>query len=233
MGQAGFVLVLNYGSGSSDNAQPAYLAYLDRARQDNIRVIWDFHALAWEAGGAERAAAVVAIVKDHPATWGYYVGDENPANQSQDVLALAEAIKAADPGHPRLYVGERTVDQLALFAPSAEYLGLDVYRIGSSDYSTAMVDEVGTAARALRTFNGERGKRTTMVLQAFNWQDDPSVLDWDYLRWPTREEMRAMRDQAADDSQADMILWFAYYHAGKPGAESHWEDLKWAAFGDQ
>jgi hypothetical protein len=232
MGESGFKLVLNYGSGSSNNSEAEYIAYLDRAQKNGIEVIWDFNELAGAANGPAQAAGVVNIVKHHPATWGYCVGDENAETQAKEVLDLSQAIKAADPDHPRLFVGMMSVDTLAPFTDTAEVMGLDVYPIGDCNDSQMMLDEVSGASKELKEFNAENGKRTFVALQAFNWADDKFAPDWSYLRWPTREEMRQMRDLAIKNSDPEMILWFSYYHTGKEGAESHWQDLRWAAFGD-
>ena len=233
MGAAGFTLVLMYTSGSSNNTEAEYAAYLARAERNGIEVIWDFNELVGEGDAPATAAEVVGKVKDHPATWGYYVGDENSQDQAAEVEAMADAIFAADPDHPRLYVGNYSVAELPSFNGSAEVLGLDIYPIGQGIDSKEMTDRVGTVAGELKQFNAENGKRTAMVLQAFNWGEDPKAPLWHlYNRWPTRMEMRAMRDQAIVHGDPEMILWFSYYYAaGGATNGSHWEDLVWAAFG--
>lgn len=230
---AGFELVLNYGSGSSNKTAAQYQAYLDCAQKNGIQVIWDFNDLFNRTDGPETAAAVVREVKDHPATWGYYIGDENTAEQAAAVANLTVAIKAADPDHPCLFVGMQTTDNLDAFSGAADYLGLDIYPIGDGRESSAMVSEVGNTATALREYNALRSKKTVLVLQAFNWANDSAAPDWPDCRWPTRDEMRQMRDMAIQEGNPDIILWFAYYHAGAAGEEDHWNDLVWAAYGDK
>ncbi len=230
LGAAGFQLVLPYTSGSSHNTQAEYRAYLERAEQNGIRVIWDFNELVGSADGVAEATAVVRMVKDHPATWGYYVGDEEEPERADAVRELSAAVRAADPDHPRMYVANYEVAALRPFADCAEYVGLDVYPIGQSADSTEMVAEVGTVGRNLQTFGAESGKRTVLVLQGFNWADDRNAPAWHHLRSPTGTEMRQMRDLALQ-SEPDIILWFSYPHAKKNRTEDFWTQLVWAATG--
>lgn len=230
MGAAGFQLVVPYTSGSTEKGAAECEAYLDRAQQNGMQVVWDFNELVGLPDAAERAAATVELVKDHPATWGYYVGDENSPQDSASYLAMARAIQKADPGHPRIYVDSYSSDKLVPFAAGAEYLGLDVYPIGQSRDSAAMVAEVGEVARELKRFNGQKGKRTVMVLQAFDWADDKNAPAWKHKRSPTRQEMRQMRDEA-QAADPDIVLWFSYYYARQSSAPHFWKDVAWAATG--
>lgn len=231
MSEAGFEIVLVYASGSSGKDIEEMLAYLDRAEQNKMKVIWDFNELVGRDDASEVAIRVVQTIKDHPALWGYCVGDENDASQAEEVRRLSDAIFFADSDHPRIFVGNYDSQNLVPFIDCAEVLGLDVYPIGSSEDSLKMVGEVGLVAEDLRRFNEKNSKRSAMVLQAFNWEDDRDAPDWQYKRWPTRVEMRRMRDQAIRNSDPEIILWFSYYYAAQD--EEHWNNLAWAAFGDQ
>lgn len=233
IGEAGFDLVLCYTSASRGNSAAELKGYLSRAQDNELRVIWDFNELVGDPEAPSEAARIVRIVKDHPATWGYYVGDENVPEQAAQMREMSAAIHATDPRHPRLYVGNYTSEALVPFADSAEYLGLDVYPIGRSEDAQEMVAEVGMVARDLRAFNAQRGKRSVMVLQAFDWTDEPQEAPaaWRYKRAPTRLEMRQMRDLAIAAGDPEIILWFAYYHLEKDN--SFWEDFVWAATGDE
>lgn len=233
IGEAGLDLVLCYTSGSRKNDAAEFKAYLDRAKDNRLQVIWDFNELVGDPDASSRAVQVVRMVKDHPATWGYYVGDENIPEQAAEVREMSAAVHAADPGHPRLYVGNYTSDALTPFSDSAEYLGLDVYPIGSGKDSEEMVSEVGITARELGIYNAMHGKKTVMVLQAFDWTDEPreAPLSWRHKRPPSRLEMRRMRDLAIAEAEPEIILWFSYYHLEKD--EGLWEDFIWAATGDK
>jgi len=229
--EAGFGLVLIYASGSSGKDKEEMLGYLDRAEQKEMKVIWDFNELVGRDNASKIATQVVLTVKNHPALWGYCVGDENDASQAEEVRKLSDAISVADSDHPRIFVGNYDSHTLEPFVDCAEVLGLDVYPIGSGEDSLKMVGEVGLVAEDLREFNEKNGKRSAMVLQAFNWEDNRDAPDWQHKRWPTRNEMRRMRDQAIRNSNPEIILWFSYYYAAQD--EEHWNNLIWAAFGDQ
>jgi hypothetical protein len=233
MGEARLDLVLCYTSGSRGNSAAELKAYLDRAEDNRLRVIWDFNELVGRSDASAKAVRVVRIVKDHPATWGYYVGDENIPQQAAQVREMSAAIHATDSRHPRLYVGNYTSEALIPFSDSAEYLGLDVYPIGGSEDTEEMVEEVAMVARDLSAFNARHGKRSVMVLQAFDWTDEPreAPAAWRYKRAPSRLEMRRMRDIAIADADPEIILWFAYYHLEKD--EGFWKDFVWAATGDK
>lgn len=229
IGRAGFDLVLCYTSGSSGSSPEQQRAYLDRAEANGLQVIWDFNELVGDDSAPTTAAAVAIAVKDHPATWGYYVGDENGPDQADAVREMADAIHAADPLHPRLFVGNYSSNELVSFVDSAEYLGLDVYPIGQSDNSQAMVSQAGYIATDLRRFNAYHRKRSVLVLQAFNWVEDRRApVNWKHQRWPSCDEMRSMRDLAIEQGQPEIILWFSYHHLQKDPC--HWDSLVRAAF---
>src|SRR5262249_13046296 len=144
---------------------------------------------------------VVNLVKQHPATWGYYIGDEAPSSQLTSVESLASTVKALDPHHPTLYVsGEdaRTLGQnIEPFAHVPDVLASDVYPIGvSRNPDSDPIQSVGAVARNLQTMAGARGRQMALVVQAFSWGQYPKETWVPNPRWPTRAEMRQMRDQA-------------------------------------
>lgn len=228
MGDGGFNLVLDYNSGSSGNSAAEMRAYLDRAQKNGIQVIWDFNELAGKPNAADTVAGVVGAIKDHPALWGYCIGDETSSNKAASVREMSDAIKAVDSSHRIFIMGGYNTESLTTFANYADVLGLYTYPIGENEDSENMVAEVGSVAKELKQFNSARGKKTIMALQAFNWANQGGAPDWSNKRWPTRTEVRQMHDQAlASDPIA--ILWFSYGHAA--GESNHWNDLIWAANG--
>ena len=99
---AGFQYVLNYTAwyGSAEQVRN----YADEAQAVGLKVIWPLNDHAWRDGtnlrsyyrylgpdcpcstNAEFKQWALGLVKDHPATWGFYVGDElspTPQNISQ------------------------------------------------------------------------------------------------------------------------------------------------------
>src|SRR5581483_324038 len=153
MAQAGFTLVLNYDQLSGDAQQQ--LAYASWANQLNMKIIWAMNSHAfWDGTDLKhryRALAAtcdcftnqdflhyfVNLVKDLPATWGYYIGDEVPYQDHSKVRELADKIRQLDPFHPQLLIaGASTIDSVATnllpFTDTADVLGADYYPVGSS-----------------------------------------------------------------------------------------------------
>jgi hypothetical protein len=245
MAQAGFRYVLNYMSwyGSADEV----LRFADQAEAAGLEVIWPLNHDAWRNGAdlrrvypylapdcgcgssAEFKRYAIGLVKDHPATWGFYVGDEEPPNpvNIDQVAALSQEVAQIAPGMPRLYIslqGTGLQDYLAPFIPYADYAGADYYPVGRAPD----LRKVPLIARQTHDLTSDQGKRSALVLQAFSWsQYDPSFAP----RFPTRGEMRWMRDAAISHGNPDMVLWYSYndlFTFDSP--EARWSDLKAAAF---
>jgi hypothetical protein len=248
MAGAGFTLVLNYQQEGGDAAQQ--IAYLDHAQSVGIKVIWSFSDAVWYDGtdlrGAFPALAaqcnctdnagfvsyVVGLVRGHPALWGYYVADEPPAAQKAAVDAFSMQVHALDPGHPRMIVGNADVTLLQPYADSAEDIGLDIYPIQDYPTSQQCIDAVGQLGAMGQSLAAQHGRRWSMVLQAFSWAQYPN----DFTpccgtRWPTRAEMRGMRDQALLSSP-ELLLWFSFFNVQtSDDPAGHWADLAAAALG--
>ena len=223
---AGFQYVLNYTAwyGSAEQIRN----YADEAQGVGLKVIWPLNDHAWRDGtnlrsyyrylgpdcpcstNAEFKQWALGLVKDHPATWGFYVGDEpspTPQNISQ-TLALANDVKSIAPDKPTLYItipndsGVLTT-QLEPFGQTADYVGADYYPVGKA----SSLDAVSRYASETRELAAQDGRQPAFVLQAFSWSEyDPSYVD----RFPTRTEMRTMRDAAISDGDPQMMLWYAF-----------------------
>jgi hypothetical protein len=244
---AGFKYVLNY-TVWFGNAQQVR-RYADQAQAAGIKLIWPLNDHAWRdgtdlrshyrylgpdcpcSGNAEFKQWALGLIKDHPATWGFYVGDELPPT-SQNVsqtTALANEVKSIAPAKPTLYVtipnnnGVLT-SQLEPFGQTADYVGADYYPVGTGD----SLESVRGYAADTRRLATQYSKRPMFVLQAFAWsQYFPSHS----YRFPTRAEMQTMRDYAISAGEPQMMLWYAFNDV----MESHdpagsWADLKAAAF---
>lgn len=180
-------------------------------------------------------AYVVRLVKDLPATWGYYVGDEPPADHHADLRAHSKRVRMLDPDHDRLLVAwgdPATLEtKLAPFHDTADVLAADNYPVGLPGASMRQLDE---ATRATAAIARRHDKRYAMVLQSFDWGAYPH--SWaaraGSTRWPTRDEMRRMRDIAVSrSSPPSIVLWYSYHDlmsSANPG--SRWSDLTWATF---
>ena len=245
MRAAGFEVVLNYWAWSGTLEQVR--RYAERAHQLGLKLIWPFCARYWWAGSdpgealpqLARAAGsallpwAVSVVRDLPATWGYYVGDEAKSHEHEPLLGMSDQVAQADPAHPRLYVAfdhpNLGGSRLQPFADVAEVLAADYYPVGT-DWPIA-----GTAAVARNTqrIADQARRQSAMVLQAYNWgDDDPSYSPATNPRWPTTQEMRHMRNLALLHSRPNLILWFDYYFIKPPRTTdtSRLEALRKAAF---
>jgi hypothetical protein len=162
---AGFQYVLNYTAwyGSAEQVRE----YADEAQAVGLKVIWPLNDHAWRDGtnlrsyyrylgpdcpcstNAQFKQWALGLVKDHPATWGFYVGDElSPTPQN--------------------------TSQLEPFEQTADYVGADYYPVGKGNN----VDATTGYAEDTRRLAAQYGSKPMFVLQAFSWDEyDPSYPD--------------------------------------------------------
>ncbi len=232
----GFVVVLNIGALYATPEQAR--AYAAAAASLGIRLIWPLHhprlrrnddpsqsfpRMSAACGCTSTQGLVrymVGVVKDLPATWMYYVGDEVPLAERDAAATLSALVRAADPLHDRFFVHYGSGANLAPFADTAEVLGGDHYPLFANGGAAA---DVWSAAAGTQRVADAVGKPMAMVLQAFSWgpnyQEAPA-------RWPTVEEYRTMRDVTLASSRPRVVLWWAYYVIKRePDPELHWRQL--------
>ena len=242
IGAAGFRYVLNYSAWYGTPAE--ILRYADAAAALGLRLIWPLNHPAWrglgdlaatyssfatggdavEAGdNAAFAARAIGLVAAHPATWGFYIGDELPAAEAGRVRALSAAVRRLAPRKPQLYVARPGVGMLAPFARIADVAGADSYPVGSGDPG------VRQAAQSARVATSAADSRTAMVLQAFSWsQYAPGAR---LAHYPTVRALQAMRDAAIQHAHPTMILWYSYQDILRSDhPERRWQALLQAAF---
>jgi hypothetical protein len=242
----GFSVVLNYQQ--LDASRKMLLRYAHVADRLGVKIVWPLKDAVWwrdggnptvtypglaKACGCDTRAALITwfvrLVRDLPATWGYYVGDETaPANDGA-VRRLGRRIEALDPAHPRLFVaqGLNPGRDLAPFAPAADVLGVDWYPVGF-DLPLSTVSTVSGKAGRIAT---DTGKGTAIVLQSFSWDQYPDV-GAPSPRWPTRSEMRRMRDLAISAAHPRLLLWYSFFDVERSADPArHWRNLRLAAYG--
>lgn len=245
----GFNAVLNYTAFSAH--VPDLQAYMAAAQRIGIKLIWSFKDPYWwtsqpaapSLGQLNSACGcttddqllqfIVNLVKDSPATWGYYVGDETSPDQAGAQKAFSDRLHQLDPNHPRLFVGIGDYNgvqaDIAPFKDSADVLGADFYPVGLN----RPLSQVQDVSQRMSNYAQSVGKQSAMVLQAFNWNLYKDSSFAPASSWPTRQQMRQMRDYAIAGGADDLILWFNYYKmAQQPNATSLFSDLSWAANGD-
>jgi hypothetical protein len=236
---AGFRYVLNYSAWYGAPAE--ILRYADAAAGLGLQLIWPLNHPAWRGLGgldgtypslgesgilqsnSELTSLAVSLVANHPATWGFYIGDELPAAEVGRVRGLSATVRRLAPEKPQLYVARPGVAKLQPFAGIVDVAGADTYPVGSGD------PLVGQAARSAQTAAAAAGAQTAMVLQAFSWsQYAPTPRTPQY---PSLRSLRAMRDAAIRHAHPAMILWYSYQdilRSDRP--RRRWHDLVRAAF---
>jgi hypothetical protein len=217
----GFTIVLNYSSlyGSSDEIRQ----YAAAAESLGIRLIWPLHHPSLRTGAGAQAYLqlgrecgctstpdliryIVSMVKDLPATYMYYVGDEVPDTQHAAVRQISDLIHTLDPAHPRFYVtfGSNVTGQsLSGFTDTADMLGGDSYPIEVGGDPSVVSADTRTTARIATA----AARPYAMVLQAFCFcqEGHPGA------RYPTRAEYRQMLGAALTAGRPSFVLWWSYY----------------------
>jgi hypothetical protein len=212
--QGGFRVVLNYWT--SVMSVDENLQYADQAHAVGMQVIWN---LSDYRAPLEEKLELVRATASHPATWGYYIGDEVRPEDRWEVEQLSAAVRALT-GKPLMLVSRPSPALLKPFTDLADYVGPDSYPDGPFDPPTCQ-----TSRWASRMVENQ-----VMVLQAFSWSIDYPALAPD---WPSAGEMRKMRDQATRCGRPKLLMWFCFhcitdYH---PNPDGYWRKLTWAANG--
>jgi len=239
--QAGMTVMLNY---TSWYATPQdLLAYADAAQAAGVKLIWPLNDKPWRGEGsllarypklarvcgcADLLAYVISLLKDHPATYGWYVGDEQPGDYAPAIGHLAAAVKQLDATHPTIFVQlglrDRPGGNLTPFASLVDLPGVDIYPVGTNWPVGQLVGDVMRDAAAQTQ---AAGKPLLAVLQSFSWQAYPDeVSGVPDPRFPTRQEMIDMRDAAITVAQPSLILWYSLNDLDELDPDgSHFADL--------
>ncbi|UGS38832.1 glycoside hydrolase 5 family protein [Capillimicrobium parvum] len=238
----GMPIILNY---TSWYATPTDLvAYADAAALAGVKLIWPLNDKVWREQGNlfkrypklaaqcycnDMLAYVVNRLKDHPATWGWYIGDELTVNEAPLVQALADRVRALDPDHPTIYVGMGMLEQLGAnlgpYIRAADYIGSDMYPIGSVVPHTLTGEAMAASARQIKP----AGRNMVAVLQAFAHNQYPQDgMPDDHF--PTAAEMTDQRNQAILASDPSLILWYSLNDVDRSADPAgNWANLVQAA----
>lgn len=248
LASAGFTVVQNMGALEGADL-PDILAYANAAQANGVKIIWSLNAGADPAGLmgllpklAERCGCdtgdallpyLVAILRAHPATWGYYLADEPTAADHDKLAAYTARIKTLDPTHPRLimgcgncYGGEGSVSFLSDLDVT---LGSDVYPVWEQAPDQPIVTKrVSAVASGLQQVADRAGRQSVVALQAFRWgdsyYDSKATGIGPASRFPTRSEIEAQRNAAIANSHPSLILWFTLNQVigWEPGQRPWW-----------
>jgi hypothetical protein len=254
----GFQLILNYGQLYGDAA--SQIKYADRAQALGMKIIWSINYSAdWQqADLLEKYADLAAdcdctdnlgliayfvnLVKDHPATWGYYLADEVSPQEHERLRTYSDLVKQLDPDHPRLFIVAGSNDPMEIFFRFPSYMkdttdmmGSDYYPYGYIEKGTALTQYTGRAARTAEDWASQLGLQTAIVLQAFSqvrYARVPLCLPWPGCApFPSYEQMKAQRDQTLLNASPAIILWWTYQDILQTDDPArHLDDLARAAF---
>ena len=250
----GFKLVLNYNSLIRSSAQQL-IAYANQARADKIKLIWPMNGpWFWDGTDLRSYYPVLAstcactdntsfiryfinLVKNHAATWGYYVGDELHASVHAQWKTFATLVHQADPRHPRLFIAGTLANahsnpDLLTFADGDEVVGQDFYPIGV--HYLVPYTQTGAVAHAAQSLADRARRQSAMVLQAFSWQQDyPPARCMPYPQcapYPTKDQMHQMLIMTLQNAHPRLVLWYSYFDIiNSDNPERHWRDLVNAA----
>lgn len=234
---AGFRYVLNY---SAWYGSPGEIrAYADAAAALGLQLIWPLNHPAWRGSGSldatytglseaddpsnpELIAQAIGTVEAHPATWGFYVGDEVPPAEADRVAWLSATVRRLAPEMPQLYVARPNAPLLEPFLPFVDVAGFDTYPVGSAD------PRVWRVAGLARSLAAASGTPTALVLQTFSWSQYQPALPAAY---PSKRRLQIMRDAAIRHGSPTMILWYSYQDILRSDApQRRWSNLRHAAF---
>lgn len=245
MAAAGFKLVIDYDELYGDASFQK--AYLDHAQSVGMKVIVSLKNPAFYDGSDPRSTFpnlaqtcactdkygfiqyVVNLVKNYPALWGYYIGDEvDPADHDRMKSALADVVHRLDPTHPRLFIdnGGHAIAAWhgnSPFFDTAEVIGSDFYPVRDepSDYPT--IGQTAAVAAGIQAFANTHREDAAIVLQAFSY----SNYDIPGSPYPTADQMESMLSQTLAHSHPRIILWYSYYDImASDNPAQHWNVLK-------
>jgi hypothetical protein len=258
LSKKGFTLILNYGQLYGTSA--AQIAYADRAQAQGMKVIWciqyrpdmpddwmisKYEGLARDSQCAENICLIkyfVSLVKDHPATWGYYVADEVAPAEHDRLKEWTDLVKELDPQHPRLFVTAGSNDPMEQYYRFHSYMGdlvdvfgPDYYPYGYIDAGDNLSRFTGAAANHAQYWADKLNKESAIVLQAFSqirYATVPLCMPWPVCApFPSYEQMKAQRDQVLLNSHPSIILWWTYADILETkNPMQHLDDLAAAAF---
>jgi len=213
--QGGFQVVLNYWSASMTVDEN--LKYADKAQSLGMQVIWNLSAHILTL---DQKLELVQATSSHPATWGYYIGDEVRPEDRWQVAQLSGAVRSMT-RKPLMYVSRPNPSLMKPFRKLADYVGPDSYPYGPFDPPTCQTSSWASKMAP---------RNPVMVLQAYSWSIDFPDFSPD---WPNAGEMRQMRNQATRCGNPKLLMWFCFHCITdyNPNPDSYWRQLAWAANG--
>ncbi|MBR4666252.1 MAG: hypothetical protein IKO93_20465 [Lentisphaeria bacterium] len=183
----------------SDNKANDLLAVFDVLQEYGLKGVismgilydqyrWQPKVFCGKSGMRAMSAKVVETLKDHPALFLWYICDEQPLEDWNEVLAMREICHSLDPWHPTLacnYIGTLLPENAKL----GDVFGVDNYPI--SNEAVSDISAIYTMMKLAQT----SGVPLWGIVQAFNWAYYNSVNPKEYgkrFTTPSEEAVRGM-----------------------------------------
>jgi len=160
---------------------------------------------------------IVNQVKNLPGLWGYYLADEVVSADHANVLTHANAVKAADPNHPRLIIEAASAfttsacfNNTSLMYDCCDVIGDDFYPVGDpSGYGTLTTAQI---ASGIQNYCNLHSLDSAIAIQTFSW----SAYGRPGQPWPTQAQMMQFRNDAMSNMFPRLILWYSYFDIANP-----------------
>ena len=182
------------------------------------------------------AAETIAKMKDHPAILAWYIYDEAPVSQKEELIRHYNTVKNADPTRAAIAVTDKPEEIRALI-PTFDMIGTDPYPITRP--WNLKLDASQAYDWTKQTHEAVWGKRLLVqVPQLFNWGIYNKLnIPPETFRRPTFDEMRAMTWMCIAGG-GNGIVGYSYYdifrfpenpkrteEQKKTAAQTHWSEL--------
>jgi len=178
----GFEVVHNYRFEESREKNDELAAYLEDAREIDLKVIVGFERK--ENYTIQKVVERVRRFRAHPAVWAWYLCDEPSMEMRDRVAEIASAIRREDPDHPLIIATDKSP-----FAVMADLVFAYTYPVKDQPFPQ---QDLGSDVRRIHQV-AEAGLPFCVLVQTFNWNH---YLPFDKRRrdnrYPTAEEMRFM-----------------------------------------
>lgn len=187
--------------------------------------------------GDEAAAKRIQELKDHPGIIAWYVFDEAPLAQKEELTAHYRTVTESDPSRPALAVTDKPEEIRALI-PTYDVIGTDPYPITRPWNMNLDASQAYDWTR--KTHEAVWGERALwQVPQVFNWGIYNKLdIPQERFRRPTYDEMRAMIWMCIAGG-GNGIVGYSFYdilyrtpegsqltpEEKKARAEEHWDEL--------
>lgn len=226
---AGFNTILAYGYGTGPDPE----AYLDRAKKNNLNVIYSFKDMYPKNKNGDMgyflkaSETIINKIKHHDALLAWYINDERGMIWIPHISQLYNLIKKNDPDHPAYQVSNRE-DLVMNFGDVGDVIGMDSYPIGIAK------DLSQTARRMKAAVSTKNAANNTKSV----WHA-AQIMDWATYKNmkpapPSVDEMRNLAYQAIALG-AKGILFYSYFDLQKEKnrfgkiekryTEKRWDDV--------